>query len=331
MKPQAIMKAMRCAALPALLLCPPAARAAEFSADASGSATAQFLKLASGARGAGLGEAYAALADDAFAMDWNPAGLSSIKNKSMVFMHSPYLAGTYLDYFAYAENAGDVGSWGFAAKYMSFGEISRTDSSGMETGKLAPYDLSGSVGFSAYISGFNKDPEDRFILGATGKFVRSKIQETDSTISADLGLLTPLMFDGAFRVGLAAQNIMGSLRFDTEEAPLPLVLRFGTVTRLSSHFLLTADLVGPRDHLPYLAAGAEARIAPSADMDVFLRGGFNTHAAADLSGTRNIALGAGLRYGAYTLDYAFSPFGDLGNVHRVSIAIAFEPSELPLY
>ena len=39
------------------------------------SATVLFLRIAAGARPAGMGEAYVAIADDATASHWNPAGL----------------------------------------------------------------------------------------------------------------------------------------------------------------------------------------------------------------------------------------------------------------
>lgn len=312
--------------MPALLLCawllPAVSKAGSFVSSGVGTTTAQFLQIAAGARGAAMGEAYSALVDDAFALDWNPAGLINLKNKSLVLMHSPYLAGTYNDYFAYAENAGEVGSWGLSAKYMNFGEISQTDASGMELSKFTPYDLSVNVGFACYVSAFNKEPEDRFVLGATGKFVRSEIVSTDNTVSADIGLLTPSMFDGGFRLALSAQNIMGTLRLDKEVSQLPLILRFGSLTRLSGNVNFTADIVAVRNNLPFLAMGGEARIPVYSEMDVFLRAGFNTRAVTDLGGTHNVSLGGGLRYGSYQLDYAFSPFGELGTVHRLSISMA---------
>jgi hypothetical protein len=315
------------ALLPGLLLCalvlPGRSSAAGFNSGSAGTSSGQFLKIAAGARGAALGEAYSALADDAFALDWNPAGLINIRKNSMAVMHSPYLTGTFADYFAYAETAGDVGSWGVALKYMNYGKINRTDSSGLVLGDFTPYDVAVSVGFACYITGFNKDPEERFVLGATGKFVKSRILSEDNTVSADIGLNLPYMFDNNFRMSLTAQNIMGTLRYDKEQASLPLILRLGTVTKLSDYFNLTGDLIAARDNLPFLAMGGELKLPLYDDMDAFLRSGFNTRAISDLGGTRNVSFGGGLRYKNYNLDYAFSPFGDLGSVHRISAAIIF--------
>lgn len=327
MKPGRTNAGRLAALMPALLLCaalaPSPASAQGYDAGSAGTASAQFLKIAAGARGAALGEAYSALADDAFALDWNPAGLINVKTNSMVFMHAPYLADTYVDYLAYAETAGDVGAWGVSFKYMNYGSISETDSSGVETGKFTPFDSAVNVGFACYVTGFNKDPEERFVLGATGKFVRSQIKGSDNTVSADIGVILPYMFENRFRLSLAAQNIMGTLRYDKEEAPLPLMLRLGSATRLTDHFTMTADIAAPRDNLPFLAMGGEVKISFTETTDAFLRAGFNTRAISDIGGARNIALGAGARYKAYWLDYAFSPFGDLGTVHRVSAALTF--------
>ncbi len=315
------------ALLPGLLLCslalPGRSSAEGFGAGSVGTASGQFLKIASGARGAALGEAYSALVDDAFALDWNPAGLINIKNNSLAFTHAPYLAGAFSDYFAYAETAGEMGSWGVALKYMNYGKISRTDSSGLVLNDFTPYDIAINVGFACYITGFNKNPEERFVLGAAGKFVKSKILSGDNTVSADIGLNLPYMFDNNFRMSLTAQNIMGTLRYDKEQASLPLILRLGTVTKLSDYFNLTGDMIATRDNLPFLAMGGEVKLPFSEDMDTFLRAGFNTRAISDLNGTRNVSFGAGLRYKNYQLDYAFSPFGDLGSVHRISVLMTF--------
>ncbi len=305
---------------------PQAARycsAGGFDRSSAGTTAAQFLKVASGARGVALGEAFSALSDDASAMDWNPAGLMKISRRSVTLMHSPYLASSYVDFFSYAERAGEVGSWGMAVKYMNYGKITQTDTAGAETGDLTPYEISVNVGFAAYITGFNKEPEERFVLGATGKIVRSKLLASDSTVSSDLGILFPYFFENRFQLAMSAQNLMGTLRYDKEGYPLPLILRFGSVTRISDNFLITADIVGPRDNAPFLAMGGEFKAGFGKATDVALRAGGNTRAVGDLKGFHNLTFGTGIRYSAYSIDYSFSPFGELGSVHRISAALNY--------
>jgi hypothetical protein len=297
--------------------------AAGFDGTSAGTSAAQFLKVASGARGVALGEAFSALSDDASAIDWNPAGLMKINKRSVTLMHAPYLASTFVDFFSYAERAGEIGSWGMAIKYMNYGKITKTDTSGDEIGDLTPYEVSASVGFAAYITGFNKEPEERFVLGATGKIVRSQLLASDSTVSADLGILFPYFFENKFQLAMSAQNIMGTLRYDKEANPLPLILRLGSVTRVTENFLVTADIVGPRDNAPFLAMGGEFKAGFGKATDVALRAGGNTRAVGDLKGFHNLTFGTGLRYSAYSIDYSFSPFGDLGSVHRISAALNY--------
>jgi hypothetical protein len=49
---------------------------------------AEFLRVGAGARALGMGGAFLAVADDATAGYWNPAGLNFLKNKSLLYMHS---------------------------------------------------------------------------------------------------------------------------------------------------------------------------------------------------------------------------------------------------
>lgn len=49
---------------------------------------AEFLRVGAGARALGMGGAFLAVADDATAGYWNPAGLNYLKNKSVLYMHS---------------------------------------------------------------------------------------------------------------------------------------------------------------------------------------------------------------------------------------------------
>jgi Uncharacterised protein family (UPF0164) len=297
--------------------------AAGFDSASVGTHSAQFLKIAVGARATAMGEAYAAAADDASAIFWNTAGLIKIKNQSIVMMHMPYLAGMSYDYIAYAQNAGNVGAWGFSIQYLNTGSIKKTDSSGIDTGSFSPYDVALTVGFASNITGYNKDPEQRFVLGANGKLVRSSIIGSDTTVSADVSVSFPYLFDNRLRMAIGLQNMMGTLRFDKYEYPLPMILRFGTATEISKHFIVTADITAPKDNYAYLSMGNEININFTKDTTVSLRSGFNTRALFDFEGLRNVMLGTGIVYKEYSLDYAFSPYGELGNVHRISAAIKF--------
>src|SRR5512138_2608050 len=84
---------------------------ASFSRDDAGTASAQFLKIGIGARAVGLGEAYGAVADDSYALYWNPAGLGQLKLKSLDLTYSIWLQRINLNYlaFAYPFSKGTIG------------------------------------------------------------------------------------------------------------------------------------------------------------------------------------------------------------------------------
>jgi len=54
-------------------------------------AGAIFLLISPGARAGGMGEAQVAVADDAYATFWNPAGLAFLKGSEMALMHVNWL------------------------------------------------------------------------------------------------------------------------------------------------------------------------------------------------------------------------------------------------
>lgn len=294
-----------------------------FNNSAIATTSAQFLKLAVGARGVALGEAYSAMVDDASSLYWNPAGLVRIKSRSVVLMHAFYFGSTSFDYMAYSQKEGDLGAWGISVQYMDSGSIPRTDISGAEIGSFNPRDIAVSLGFACDISGFRKEPEERFVLGATGKIIHSRIVANDTTITADIGLLSPYFFENRFQMALVAQNIMGSLKFDQESSPMPFILRFGTRTKMNRRWDITADLAAPIDNYPYFAMGTEVRIQFFKSLNTSLRAGVNTRALSDIEGLSNITLGAGLGSGLLSIDYAFAPFGMLGDAHRISLGFDF--------
>jgi hypothetical protein len=69
------------------------------------------------------------------------------------------------------------------------------------------------------------------------------------------------------------------------------------------------------------AAGAEGEYFISYKEILFGRLGFITGRSTNAGA--GISAGAGLRNNNIQFDYAFSPFGDLGSTHRITIALKF--------
>src|SRR5580693_1619639 len=113
---------------------------AAFSSDATGTTTADFLKLGVGARADAMGGAYSAVADEATALYWNPGALTRIpeKSASATLMHAPYVASSFFDYVGFAKNTNGSNAWGTGLQYFSAGTITETDNNGFEQGSFTP-------------------------------------------------------------------------------------------------------------------------------------------------------------------------------------------------
>jgi len=72
----------------------------------AGSSSFSFLKIGVGARAAGMGDAYTAIANDATACYWNPAGLVRIRGAALTFMHNEYFQDVRNDYCAFVYGIG---------------------------------------------------------------------------------------------------------------------------------------------------------------------------------------------------------------------------------
>jgi hypothetical protein len=90
--------------------------------SAAGATAFDFLNLDTHARAVALGGAYTALASDANALRYNPAGLASLAAPEATFTHNQFVQGVYQDHLAYAAKSG----WGVDVQYLSMGAIPRT-------------------------------------------------------------------------------------------------------------------------------------------------------------------------------------------------------------
>ena len=83
---------------------------------AQSEAGAIFLLIAPGARAGGMGEAQVAVADDAYASYWNPAGLGFLDGTELAMMHVNWLPGLaddlYYEFLAFRRHYPTLGTIG---------------------------------------------------------------------------------------------------------------------------------------------------------------------------------------------------------------------------
>ncbi|MHB2026676.1 MAG: PorV/PorQ family protein [Elusimicrobiota bacterium] len=297
--------------------------ALDFSSAANGTTAADFLNLGVGARAAGMGGAYNAIANDATALYWNPAALTTIQDKSVSVMHAPYIASSYFDYAAYGQNLGRYGALGLSWQYFSLGSINQTDQTGSNMGSVTPYDMAVTVGYAYrfddgapfFLSGFS--------LGLAGKLIQSSIATAAQTEAADIGILSPGYLNRRLRLAFTADNIGEPLKFDQANENLPLTFNFGGSYQIMGNWLASLNLALPRGGNPYVAAGTEYILWRDKVWSLAGRTGYNSETLQSITGFTGASFGFGIGYNNLAVDYAFVPFGGLGEAHRISLTINF--------
>ncbi len=275
-----------------------------------------FLFLDADARAAGLGGAYTALAKDANALLYNAAGLGRVGAHQAVFMGNRYAEGVSQEYLAYASHRG----WGVNLNHLSFGAIPRTTVSNPDgAGSFGIRDLAVGAGYGRLLS---KVPG--LSLGAGVKFLRETIDDASASgYAADLGALWEPPSIPGLGLGAAVQNMGPPVRFQAARENLPLNVRLGaaySAAGLGIPALLAFDATKERSESLLFAAGLE--VSP-AGRSLPLRLGYGSRNGAGTS----IAIGLGWVNGAFRVDYAFVPLGDLGTAHRLSLGLRWGAPE----
>jgi hypothetical protein len=318
------------ALLLAVLCAPgPALRAARIHPDA-GSTSAAFLKLPIGARAAALGGAFAAIPGDPFSIYWNPAGLACAgPQRSVGFFHNEYFQGLGQEFLSYSAPA-PRGGWGLGLNYFYTGsDLERRSGLNEDDpanpisppeGEFGAYDLALSAGYARRYPG-------AYALGAAVKVIRQSIDgERGLSAALDLGALREFAWRGGeYTAGLSVSNLGPGIKFVDKRYDLPLVFRAGLSRRLDERgALLSLDAVKPSDNYLSFIAGVEYPLTGR----LALRSGYRYRLHGnELGAWSGFSAGAGVAFDKLTFDYAFSPFGTLGNSHRFSINLRFGGEE----
>ncbi|MEW6007613.1 MAG: hypothetical protein AB1595_05635, partial [bacterium] len=130
----------------------------------------------------------------------------------------------------------------------------------------------------------------------------------------DIGGLYKIPKKG-LQIGCAIKNLGSKMTYDEEGFGLPLSLKTGISYSLPS-LLILSDLTIPNDNDPYLGLGAEYTLREI----FFIRAGYKTGPEDEGKG---FTIGLGTEYSSYNFDYAYQPFGKLGDSHRVSVKAKF--------
>jgi Type IX secretion system protein PorV len=298
-----------------------------FNEKAIGTTSADFLNLPVGARAAAMGGAYTAISEDASAIFWNPAGLVQISKLSAIFMRTAYVADINYQYMAYAHRLGYDSVIAASALVTDIGAINQTDISGNRIGTFTPQDQVITLSYSKAILEFS-DKEKDLSMGISIKHIKSKIVSETSSFAGDFGIMTYNFTALPYRLGIMFSNFGQGLKFDQESNALPMTLKLAGALNPFKNFLLSADVVLPKQDKPNFILGAELNTQPNELTKLSIRGGLNSQLLRDNLSGFSFGLGATLHF--FSLDYAFTPMGELGTAHRMSITFDF-PFRSPVF
>lgn len=279
---------------------------------AAGSAGAEpfsFLFLDANARAAAMGGAYTAMARDANALLYNPAGLAGRSHHEATFMHNEHFEGIRQEYLGLALRNG----WGANINYLTFGDVPRTTISNPTGAGL------GSAGLTdlAFTIGHGRAVQPGLNLGAGFKFIRESIDSISAEgYALDLGLLYESREILGLRAGLALQNMGPAVTFQRAKESLPFNIRAGTAYETVYRdvpLALALDVMKERREGVLAAFGAETVVQDK----LMIRLGFASRNDAG----PGVTFGFGWLHERFMFDYALVPYGELGFAHRMSVTL----------
>ncbi|MBI4753129.1 PorV/PorQ family protein [Candidatus Desantisbacteria bacterium] len=292
---------------------------------------ARYLRIGVGARALGMGGAFVAVADDASACYWNPAGLVQLKNKEVQAMYSLLSMDRKYNFLNYAQPMKDDRCFGVSVIDFGVGDIRETKS---------PQDK--NIGMfddqeNALIVSYAGNMENGLLLGGNLKYITQSMNPSEGKESADgIGVDMGMLWKAKpnLTVGLLLQDVGGSLQWDTgHKDRLPVVIKAGTAYRLMDNNLLLAFDV---EKVAYnkksrLHLGGEYSLNENIAFRLGVISAYDTFPTAGLSLKFPLLL---FTNQTFCVDYAFAPdtFSDFDEAdgfdgskynNRVSVSVGF--------
>ena len=288
------------------------------------------LRLGAGARSIGLGGAYTAIAEDATATVWNPAGLGSAADLSLNFSTQRLSLDRTHNFIAITKMLGSYGSIGLAATNFGVSDYNLYDAKGEYGGKADYSSNAYSLSYGIAVGNFN--------LGLTGRMLADNfgvdsVENQSGFGGVDIGLMGHALHIDAneeqvptFHYGVVAKYLGASLG---EEGTVPMVVDVGVAYDLYMGNVVTfsADIeqefVNLEESAFSMRGGVEYTIVTNKSTEFAIRAGVRASRDA-----QNLFGGLGVNIAGLQLDYAIqdgmaSEINGVGSTHYVSVSYEF--------
>lgn len=200
-----------------------------------------FLQIEPDSRATGMGNTGVAIADNASAIFWNPAGLAFQNQSQISLTHANWLpafnADLFYDYLVGTYHIDGVGTIGGHITFLNLGEQTRTDETGLELGRFNSFEISAGLSYGFRLS-------DTFAMGTGLRYIYSSLADgsvsgQDITPGASVGVdfaglykSNPFLVgsrEATFSAGFNLANIGPGIQYtdNAQKDPLPTTLRAG--------------------------------------------------------------------------------------------------------
>ena len=298
--------------------------------DGAGTVGAAFLKIEAGSRPAGLGGAFAGLANDINTIFWNPAGLTAVHDRELTAMQHFSFAEINNQTIGYAQRLERL-VWG-ASFLGSFTEIERRQ------GPTEDPDSTATIGGFATGLSLAYPLSEAISVGATAKMISEQLDIQNAYgVAADVGLILRLL-DNHLGIGVVIQNagvldggenspmaLRAGLAYRTWKQPAP-AAEANKPMPAQGVWALVADA-----HLPLLDANPSFHVGIERWFYDSIAARVGYRISLNENPSDGLALGIGVRRSGedmlanidFQFDYAFVPDTYVGNAHRVSFITRF--------
>lgn len=194
-------------------LCALGAACAPATAQIVQTTAVPFLQIEPDSRAAGMGMTGVAVADNASALFWNPAGLAGQEGGEITFTHAPWLpalgADLFFEYLAGKYAVPGIGTFAGHLTFLNLGEQQRTDEQGQDLGTFRSYDLAVGASYGRHLTPtLALGGGLRLIYSNLAGNIESSLGTTRAGVSVgvDLGLL--------WKPSVGMENLQPSLGFN---------------------------------------------------------------------------------------------------------------------
>jgi len=295
-----------------------------------GTAAVQFLKIGVGARAVGMGESFVAIANDASALFWNPAGIVEFQQNELFVSHINWLVDIKHDFIGYVHHLNATNSLGISVTALYTDDM-------QETTEYQPTGTGNYFSFGDVAVGltYGRKMTDRFSFGITLKYFQETLAEFKMHgVMIDLGTFYWTGF-GTSRFAVCVSNFGNQVKptgsFTNRDGAKinefqsfspPTIFKVGFATELvqtAEHRVTTAiQLNHPNDNAENVNLGLEYGWR-----NYFcIRGGYKLNVDEETF-SAGIGCKVPLKIIDLSFDFAYSDFGRLGNVSRFSILMGY--------